>query len=190
MTNRVSLHLRQSLWAVAMATAGLGAPQAQEPAVNTSAPEASGPAPAPAVAPVSTPTPARPAARAPTAAAPATTRGANSKAADRLQLDTMRISGNSELPQVSFLQPWRKPDPGDVNGKPWNSIVDEALAPIDRDVFARQTRYYAELKPGATQRAAAATAPVPANAGPAAPDSPASVTPAPTEAPNPTDLKH
>jgi len=43
---------------------------------------------------------------------------------------------------------------GDLN-KPMNSLVDEVLQPIDRDVFRRTTRYYDALKPDAVPPQAA-----------------------------------
>ncbi|MGH8230415.1 MAG: hypothetical protein ACRESY_01190, partial [Steroidobacteraceae bacterium] len=73
------------------------------------------------------------------------------KASDHIQLDTTEISGNRELPKVMYVVPWRRADPGDFNGRPLNSLLDEALTPVDRDVFRRQNRYYAALQaePGA-----------------------------------------
>jgi hypothetical protein len=37
--------------------------------------------------------------------------------------------------------PWKKPSPDDLSPRPMQSVLDEALAPIDRDVFRRQVRY-------------------------------------------------
>ena len=49
-----------------------------------------------------------------------------------------------------YVVPWRTADPGEFAGKPPNSLLDEALTPVDRDVFRRQNRYYAALAgPGA-----------------------------------------
>ena len=60
---------------------------------------------------------------------------------DRAEIDPTKIIGNRELPKVLYIVPWKKPLPGDLAGKPPVSVVDEALAPIDRDVFRRQVRY-------------------------------------------------
>jgi hypothetical protein len=68
---------------------------------------------------------------------------------DRIELDTTQISGNRELPKVMYVVPWRRADLGDVAGRPPNSLLDEALTPVDRDVFRRQNRYYAALEAGA-----------------------------------------
>ena len=72
------------------------------------------------------------------------------KAEDRLQLDTTQITGNQELPKVLYIVPWKRSDLGDLLGKPANSLLDEVLEPIDRDVFKRENRYYDALKPDAT----------------------------------------
>ena len=70
-------------------------------------------------------------------------------AADRVDLDTTTITGNRELPKVLYIVPWKRSDIGDVIGRPVNSLLDEVLAPIDRDVFKRQITYYQALKPDA-----------------------------------------
>jgi len=60
---------------------------------------------------------------------------------DRAEIDPTKIIGNRELPKVLYIVPWKKPLPGELAGKPPVSVVDEALAPVDRDVFRRQVRY-------------------------------------------------
>ena len=69
--------------------------------------------------------------------------GAASPAAaqDRADLDRSQIIGNRELPKVLYIVPWKKPLPGDLAGRPLQSVIDEALAPVDRDVFRRQVHY-------------------------------------------------
>jgi len=78
------------------------------------------------------------------------------KAHDNLELDTTQITGNRELPKVLYIVPWKRSDLGDLVGKPVNSLLDEVLAPVDRDVFKRQNRYYDALKPDDAKDAAAA----------------------------------
>jgi hypothetical protein len=75
------------------------------------------------------------------------------KAEDHLQLDTTQITGNQELPKVLYIVPWKKSDLGDLLGKPANSLLDEVLQPVDRDVFKRENRYYDALKPDAASGA-------------------------------------
>ena len=112
-----------------------------QPAVNTSAP-----------APRSPAAPAVPAGA--NAARPAAS-GARTTAKDRIQLDTTQITGNSELPRVLYVVPWKHSDLGDLTGKPANSLLDEVLAPVDRDVFRRQNSYYDALKPDTATRSVA-----------------------------------
>lgn len=124
-------------------------PNELNPAVDTSAD--SKPAPKPAAVPAPAAAAKKPAA--PTAAAKpsptATTAAAQGKARDRLDLETTQITGNRELPRVMYVVPWKKSDLGDLGGKPANSLLDEVLTPVDRDVFQRQNRYYDALKPDA-----------------------------------------
>ena len=37
-----------------------------------------------------------------------------------------------------YIVPWKKPIAGDLTGRPPVSVLDEALAPVDREVFRRQ----------------------------------------------------
>ncbi len=75
-------------------------------------------------------------------------------AQDRADIDKTKIVGNRELPKVLYIVPWKKPTPGDLAGKPLGSVLDEALAPIDRDVFRRQVQYDAQVNPRAPAAAA------------------------------------
>ena len=79
--------------------------------------------------------------------APATARSAapRTQAMDSLSLDTSQIIGNQELPQVLYIVPWKSSDLGDLVGRPVNTLLDEVLAPADREVFVRQVRYYEDL---------------------------------------------
>ena len=59
---------------------------------------------------------------------------------DRLELGTATVTGDREQPKVMYIVPWKRSDIGDLAGKPMNSLVDEILAPVDRDVFKREVR--------------------------------------------------
>jgi hypothetical protein len=116
-----------------------------EPGVNTSAP-ASTPAPTadkPAAKPdagaANNPAPK------PGTAKPAAANSSNAK--DRLDLESTQITGNRELPKVLYIVPWRSAEMGDLVGRPVNSLLDEVLEPVDRDVFRRQNRYFEALQP-------------------------------------------
>ena len=86
-------------------------------------------------------------------------------AQDRANIDGTKIIGNRELPKVLYIVPWKKPVPSELSGRPVASVLDEALAPIDRDVFRRQVSYDAQL-------AASHNAPVPPAAASPAPLNP------------------
>ncbi len=64
---------------------------------------------------------------------------------DELELSRTEITGNQELPTVMYIIPWQKSDPGELMGKPVNTLLDEILAPIDRSEFMRQIDYYGDL---------------------------------------------
>lgn len=64
---------------------------------------------------------------------------------DSLELGRTEITGNQELPKVLYIVPWQKSDPGDLMGRPVNTLLDEVLAPLDREEFVRQVEYYNDL---------------------------------------------
>jgi hypothetical protein len=136
-----------------------------EPAVNTS-----GAPPAPAAdatAPVPVPASPAPAAGRAAAAATAPARrpaAAKPRAPDQIELDTTQITGNRELPNVMYVVPWKKADLGDFAGRPPKSLLDELLAPVDRDVFRRQNRYFTALHPDAAAQPAPPVSTAPAGA--------------------------
>jgi hypothetical protein len=114
---------------------------AMEPGVNTSSPAAQ-----PVAAPAATPAaaPAKPVTANKPAAKPGAPKG---NAKDRLDLESTQITGNRELPKVLYIVPWRSAEMGDLVGRPVNSLLDEVLEPVDRDVFRRQNRYFEALQP-------------------------------------------
>jgi hypothetical protein len=117
---------------------------ALEPGVNTSSPVQ---AAAPAVANKPAPAPSA-------ANKPAPKAAARGNAKDRLDLDSSQITGNRELPKVLYIVPWRSAELGDLVGRPVNSLLDEVLEPVDRDVFRRQNRYFEALQPNEAAPAA------------------------------------
>jgi hypothetical protein len=72
-------------------------------------------------------------------------RAVNNGVMDEMMLERTEITGNQELPKVLYIVPWQKSDPGDLTGKPVNTLLDEVLAPIDRSEFIRQVDYYGDL---------------------------------------------
>ena len=62
-----------------------------------------------------------------------------------LTLQTTSVSGNRELPRVMVVVPWKTAAPAELGGRPIVSLVEEALAPVDPEVFRRRLEYYALL---------------------------------------------
>ena len=118
-----------------------------EPGVRTS----TAAAPTNSTAPAAAPTSGKP--RTPAAA------GRPRNVMDRVELEASQITGNRELPRVLYIVPWKRSDLGDLTGKPVNSLLDEVLAPVDRDVFKRETRYFDALERTAPPAATPATVP-------------------------------
>ena len=67
-------------------------------------------------------------------------------AMDHLELDPTSITGNRELPKVMVIVPWKKADLGELTGRPANSLLNEVLEPVDREVFRRELRYFEVLE--------------------------------------------
>jgi hypothetical protein len=125
---------------------GRGSAQDLEPAVDTSAtPDEVQPKAAPSAATASGVKPIGP------PAGPAQTKP-KAGAKDRIDLDTTQITGNRELPKVLYIVPWKHSDLSDLAGRPSNSLLDEVLTPVDRDVFKRENRYYGALNPDEPRR--------------------------------------
>jgi hypothetical protein len=57
-----------------------------------------------------------------------------------------------------YVVPWKKSDIGDLSGKPMNSLLDEALAPVDRDEFRREVAYYDAVRADTSQSGASPAA--------------------------------
>ena len=59
----------------------------------------------------------------------------------RLELDETRVRGAKELPKVLYIVPWKKTE---MDTKPveLNTMVEEVMSPVDRDVLRRQVEFY------------------------------------------------
>ncbi len=129
--------------------------EAGEPRADTSRAAPTGPEAAPPAAPAAGPPAAPPATRAASAGATRTAAvGQKPTAADRIDLGLATVTGDREQPKVMYIVPWKKSDIGDLSGKPMNSLLDEALAPVDRDEFKREVVYYTAVKADASQNGA------------------------------------
>ena len=63
-------------------------------------------------------------------------------AEDRLEMEGISIVGNSELPESLYIVPWKSPDKRASAGKPVNSLINEILAPVEREAFQRRLMYF------------------------------------------------
>jgi hypothetical protein len=121
--------------------------EAGEPRADTSSPAPEQPAPAPKPA-------ARPSKAGTVTAADGATKAKAPGGSDRLDLGTATVTGDREQPKVMYIVPWKRSDIGDLAGKPMNSLVDEILSPVDRDVFKREVVYYKAVQSDAAQNGA------------------------------------
>ncbi len=74
------------------------------------------------------------------------------KAVDRLQLDATSITGTRELPKVMSIVPWKAAEPPAGPDRPMGSLIDEVLAPVDRDEFRREITYFRDLTSQSSDR--------------------------------------
>jgi len=65
-------------------------------------------------------------------------------AEDRVDLEGTSIIGNRELPKILYIAPWKKPYMSEL-GRPVNSLINEVLSPLERDVMTRTIRYHDQL---------------------------------------------
>jgi len=68
----------------------------------------------------------------------------SSLAEDRVDLEGTSIIGNRELPKILYIAPWKKPFMSEL-GRPVNSMINEVLSPLERDVMKRTIRYHNQL---------------------------------------------
>ncbi len=64
---------------------------------------------------------------------------------ERLEMEGTAIIGNQELPKMLYIVPWKPSTLPNLAEPPLQSLIDEALEPVDREVFRREVYYYDEL---------------------------------------------
>lgn len=67
------------------------------------------------------------------------------QAADRLDMEGTAIIGNQELPKVLYIVPWKPSELPGLSEPPLESMIDEALVPVERPEFQRHVIYYESL---------------------------------------------
>lgn len=66
-------------------------------------------------------------------------------AEERLEMEGTAIIGNQELPKVLYIVPWKPSELPDLSEPPLQSLIDDALAPVDREEFRREVIYHDAL---------------------------------------------
>jgi len=59
-----------------------------------------------------------------------------------VQSDGMKIYGQSELPKVLYIVPWKRREASDIDMPTSKSLASDILEPIDPEIFRRQIRYH------------------------------------------------
>jgi hypothetical protein len=70
---------------------------------------------------------------------------AEAKASDAKTLSGISILGNQEAPKSLVIVPWKGSQIGDMPGL--LRLLDDAVQPVDKDVFMRELSYY-EIRSG------------------------------------------
>jgi len=69
----------------------------------------------------------------------------DTKANDAKTLAGISILGNQEAPKSLVIVPWKGSEIGDMPGL--SRLLDDAVQPVDKDVFMRELAYY-EIRSG------------------------------------------
>ncbi|HEB59356.1 MAG TPA: hypothetical protein ENJ01_09060 [Gammaproteobacteria bacterium] len=62
-----------------------------------------------------------------------------------ISLEGTTVVGNRELPKVLYIVPWQESELPDMTDLPLNTLINDALSPIERDVFQRQIQFHYQL---------------------------------------------
>lgn len=60
----------------------------------------------------------------------------------QLQSEGMNVYGQSELPKVLYIVPWKRRQAGEIEMPASQSLTSDVLEPIDPEIFRRQIRYH------------------------------------------------
>jgi len=63
-----------------------------------------------------------------------------------VELDGARIFSNKELPNITYIVPWQDEQLDTIEIQPIGNLFEEALEPVDREVFKREIELYQLLK--------------------------------------------
>ncbi len=60
----------------------------------------------------------------------------------RIEMQGTAIIGNQELPKILYIVPWKKAGLPAMKRPPIAQLINEVLAPLDREEFRRQIYYH------------------------------------------------
>ena len=69
----------------------------------------------------------------------------NTRGVEEIELDATAITGYEELPRIMHIVPWKPADLGEIPGRPVDSLLNDIIAPVDRQEYRRQLRYHDAL---------------------------------------------
>jgi hypothetical protein len=67
---------------------------------------------------------------------------ASAHAEVELKSQGMTVFGQSELPKVLYIVPWKRKELPEIEVPQTVSLVNDVLTPIEPGIFERQVRYY------------------------------------------------
>ena len=73
-------------------------------------------------------------------------------AQQRIEMEGTSITGNKESPNVLYIVPWKLTETINFPSPPVESIMDQALVPLEPNAFRRQIRYHAAVFPVSTDK--------------------------------------
>lgn len=65
-----------------------------------------------------------------------------SLAKERIDMEGTAVIGNSEMPNVLYVVPWKKPPEPNLNPELHESLIEDQLKPIDRNVFRKRIKHF------------------------------------------------
>ncbi len=63
-------------------------------------------------------------------------------AGEAVAIEGSSIIGNRELPKVLYIVPWKQAQPGQMVVRPFSSLYEQTLEPVERTVLLRQLKYF------------------------------------------------
>ena len=61
---------------------------------------------------------------------------------DRINMEGTSVIGNSEMPNVLYVVPWKKTPEPNLNPELHESLIEDQLKPIDRNVFRKKIKHF------------------------------------------------